>query len=221
MLGMNPLFKLILMLLLCFGTVFVAMRIFGVLTLADIEAWLAAAQHVNPVMVALVIIALLCADLFITVPTLGVALLAGYLLGVGAGMASVAIGIGSAGLIGYALGARWGATVIQTFIRDPDERAMIISQFHRHGGAMIILARAAPMLPEITSCLAGATRLPLRRFLLFFVLGNGPYVALTVYAGAVSDRDNPMPALYVILLVYAVTWMGWLIMRRVWRRQAG
>ena len=79
---------------------------------------------------------------------------------------------------------------------------------------MIILARAAPMVPEVTSCMAGVTGMPLLRFLKFFMIGNLPYVLIASYAGSISSLNSPMPAIYTTLGLYVVLWTGWYLFQR-------
>lgn len=84
---------------------------------------------------------------------------------------------------------------------------------------MILLARAAPILPEVTACMAGVNCMPLARFALFWAVGTLPYVGIATYAGSVSSLDNPMPAIYAALGLYGVMWIGWFVYRRKWMGQ--
>ena len=66
--------------------------------------------------------------------------------------------------------------------------------------------------------MAGVTRMNLARFVLFWSVGTLPYMGIAAYAGSVSSVDNPMPAIYAALGLYAVMWMGWFVYSRYWMR---
>ena len=81
---------------------------------------------------------------------------------------------------------------------------------------MILLARAAPILPEVTACMAGMTRMKLTRFTLFWTIGTLPYMGIAAYAGSVSTLEDPMPTIYAALGLYGVMWVGWFVYRKFW-----
>ncbi len=86
---------------------------------------------------------------------------------------------------------------------------------------MILLARAAPIVPEVTACMAGATKMPVLRYLLFFTLSTLPYVLIAAYAGSISSVESPQPAIYAALFLYGVLGMGWYAFRYSSRRRGG
>ena len=47
----------------------------------------------------------------------------------------------------------------------------------------LMLCRAAPMLPEVTSCLAGVTKMPYWKYLLFYSIGTLPYAVIAAILG--------------------------------------
>lgn len=79
---------------------------------------------------------------------------------------------------------------------------------------MIMLSRAVPIVPEVTACMAGVTRMPIARYFLFFFLSTVPYVVIAAYAGSISSIESPQPAIFAALFLYAVLWVGWFIFRR-------
>jgi len=206
---MKTLIKTFLVLFVVFASTFVIIKTTGIITIDDIKAWLEAATSVNPVYVALIIAALLFADLFIAIPTLTVCILAGYFLGFGGGAVAAATGITLAGVCGYALSRRWGRTILNKIVKDKDNLIEMEQMFQRHGFVMILLSRAMPILPEITACLSGLTKIPPMKFILAWMLGSYPYVLLATYAGAVSTLENPMPAIYTAIAITCVMWAAW------------
>lgn len=203
-----------LILAVAFGSTFVLGRVLGILTIENVRALLEWAGSIDPWIVATLVVGLLFIDLVVAVPTLTVTILAGYFLGFAAGLAAAFVGMSLAVFGGYAISRQWGDRLISLLIKDHRQRDDLTETFQRHGPVMIMLARAAPMLPEITACMAGCTRMGLARYSIFFTLGTLPYAAIAAYAGSVSDIDNPMPAIYAALFLYGVMWTGWYVFRR-------
>lgn len=211
---MKPLLKIMGILLSIFVLLFILGQIFGILTVENVKAGLEGASEIDTLALSAVIITLLCVDIFITVPTLTITLLAGFFLGFPMGAAVALVGTSAATFVGYAMGQRWGEKAITKIIKDGAEITDLKSTFNTHGPVMITLARAAPMVPEICALMAGATNMRFRRYVLFHLIGTLPYVALASYAGSISSIDDPMPAIYGAMLLYAVGWGCWLLFQK-------
>jgi uncharacterized membrane protein YdjX (TVP38/TMEM64 family) len=123
-------------------------------------------------------------------------------------------GMTLAALCGYGVSWKWGDSVVKFLVKDEGAREEMIVAFQQSGPAMIMLSRAAPIVPEVTACMAGVTQMPLARYLLFFVLSTLPYVVVAAYAGSISSIESPQPAIYAALFLYAVLWFGWFLFRR-------
>lgn len=206
---MKALIKIMLGMFALFIAIFVIGRVAGWITADDVRAWLDWANGVNPWVLAALIIGLLALDLVLSIPTIVVGALAGFFLGPVFGalatLAGISLGIG----IGFGGGRLGGARALEKLVPGELDRKALTHAFKRHGPGMILIARAMPMLPEITAILAGATQMPLRRFALYYLIGTVPYCFVLAYAGSRSDFDNPWPALIGIFGVYIVLWGGW------------
>ena len=211
---MRPLILVMLTLAGIFTSTFVIGRAAGVLTADNVRLWLEQVHQTDAIYVVAVVIALLFADLFVAVPTLTITLLAGYFLGFGLGASTAFLGVSAAAFTGYGLCRRWGEHGIAMLVRDEGQRREMADSFHVSGPVMILLSRAAPILPEVTACMAGATGMPLLRYAAFFCLGTVPYVLIAAYAGSISSIDDPRPAIYTAILLYAIMWTGWYLVRR-------
>lgn len=216
---MRQLLKVMLVLGLVFASTFVLGRVLGILTVENVRLWFDAAHRVDAIYVIAVVIALLFADLFVAIPTLTVTLLAGYFLGFPAGALTAFAGMNAAALGGFFLSRRWGDHGIRFLVRNPQQRLDLHSEFQRSGPAMIMLSRAMPILPEVTACMAGATGMPLSRYLVFFTVSTLPYVSIAAWAGSASSLANPAPAIAASLFLYAVLISGWFLYRRRQRCQ--
>ena len=217
---MKTLLKVMLTIALVFASTFVLGRILGILTEDNVRLWLEAASTLSALTVMAIVIGLLFIDLFVAVPPLTIVILGGYFLGFELGLFAAITGSALAAFVGYAICNRWGETALAKVIRDEAQRADMRDAFEAHGPGMILLARAAPILPEVTACMAGITRMPLSRFALFWSIGTLPYMGIAAYAGSVSTIDDPMPAIYAALGLYAVMWTGWFVYRKKWMPDA-
>lgn len=217
---MRELIKIIGIMLLFFTVAFVAAKVTGFLSLEQIKGWLLQLQAAPPLYMAAIIIALLCLDLFITVPTLGLIMLSGYFLGYPLGVVVSITGLTLAGSSGYLLSHRFGHRLLRIVVKDPEKRADMTDMFHKHGFVMILLSRALPMLPEVTSCLSGATRLAFSKFIGAWLMGNIPYVLIAAYSGSISTVGNPLPALFTAIGITSFLWLGWFLFHRTQRTRA-
>lgn len=217
---MKTLLKVMLAIAAVFASTFVLGRMLGILTEANVRAWLELASTLSAATVVGVVVALLFIDLFVAVPTLTIVILGGYFLGLELGFLAALTGSALAAFVGYAACRRWGERALVKVIRSQEQRDEMRSAFMAHGPGMILLARAAPILPELTACMAGMTKMPLARFAIFWTIGTLPYLAVASYAGSVSTLENPKPAIYAALGLYGVMWVGWFLYRRRWMSKA-
>lgn len=211
---MKPLIKVMLILGSIFAATFVLGRLLGILTVENVTGWLELAQSVDPAWVAATVISLLFLDLFVAVPTLTVTILAGFFLGFPMGAATALAGLSAAAFSGFTISRIWGDRAISLVLHSEKDRKDLAESFQSNGPVMIILSRAAPIVPEVTACMAGATGMPFARYCLFFCIGTLPYALIAAYAGSVSSLENPMPAIYAALGLYLVLWTGWYAFRR-------
>ncbi len=216
---MKPLITMMIAIAVFFLALLLIIKLTGVLTVEQIESWLHYAKTLSPVYVGSLVIILLVADLFIAVPTLTVTILAGYFLGHLYGAISALTGLILAGICGYVLSRYYGNTLFKLVIKDESKRHEAIAAFREHGFAMIVLSRAVPMLPEITSCLSGITNMPFKRYLMALFISSVPYVLIVSYAGSISSIDNPTPAILATMGFLGLLWIsGGLLLRKQTQR---
>lgn len=211
---MKHLIKVMLSLGAIFLIIFLTGRLLGILTIDNIKIWLEQLHQIDPLWVSALIIALLFIDLVVAVPTLALTILAGFFLGFPLGSIVSLIGVSLATFTGYLLSWRWGENVLKFLVKEQDDREDLKAAFHSKGPVMIILARAAPMVPEVTACMAGVTKMPFAKYALFHLLGTLPYILIATYAGSISTIESPQPAIIAALLLYAVMWTGWYVFRK-------
>jgi uncharacterized membrane protein YdjX (TVP38/TMEM64 family) len=173
------------------------------------------ASRERPALVFALVIGILAVDSVLAVPTITTVLAAGYLLGPWWGALGSFSGMMSAGSICYWGGRAWGAS---RWLKG--RAALEVRGGEREvGAAALLVARAAPMLPEVLSAMAGSRRMRADRYYLYFGLGNLPFAVLLSYAGSVSTLERPWPAVAAALVVPAAG-AAFMLWRRLSRRPA-
>lgn len=216
---MKSLLKVALVLFTLFASTFLLLNIMGILTVDQIELWLTNAKDLPPIYIGLFVASLLFLDLFIAVPTLTIAILAGYFLGHMYGFVVVFIGFSLAGIGGYCLSRLYGNKLLKFLIKDEVKRNEATLLFKKHGVVTILLSRAMPILPEVSACLAGMMYLPFKRFLMAWILSSVPYALIATYAGSISTFNDPKPAIYTAIGLSVFLWCCWFLYRR-WDRKS-
>lgn len=212
---MKALIKLILSLAAVFALTFVIIRFTGIISIEKIENWLTIASNANHLWVSLIVIALLFADLFIAVPTLTIMILSGYFLGHLNGAITSIVGVTLAGVTGYLVSYYHGEKLERFIIKDPQEQKDARQKFARHGVVMILFSRALPILPEVSACMSGLTKMPFYKFLIAWMISSVPYAVVATYAGSISSVDNPKPAIFAAIILSIFLWCGWFITQKV------
>lgn len=211
---MKLLIKTALSLALLFASTFLILRYTNLVSLENIENFLLSVQDANPFMLAGIVIVLLVVDLFIAVPTMTVIIFSGYSLGVAAGALSSITGLLISGTLGYLLSRRIGEKVLLRISKKPQEIAEAKAVFKANGPVLLLLCRAAPMLPEISSCLAGLSKMPYLRYAGCYLAGSVPYAFISAYAGSISSFENPEPAIFTAIAVTSALLVVWYIYYR-------
>ncbi|MEX0299298.1 MAG: TVP38/TMEM64 family protein [Kordiimonas sp.] len=210
---MKSLLKLATVLMLFFASTFLVVQATGVITPGKIETWLETAKNISPLYVMGIVVGLLFADLFIAVPTLTITIFAGYFLGHTQGAIAVFAGMLLAATTGYAVSYRYGPFVLRRIISDEKKSLEVKETFDQHGFTTILLARALPILPEVTACLAGITRMRFLRFFTAWSIGTIPYVLIATYEVPISSIKAPNPAIFTAIGITTVLWLAWLILQ--------
>ncbi len=206
---MKPLLKITLLIAVFFASTFLLIKFTGILTIEHIENWLMQAESLSPIYAGSLVALLLFADLFIAIPTLTVIILSGYFLGPVYGAIAALTGLMLAGICGYTLSRYYGDTIFNFLVRDEKKRSDATIAFQTHGFVMILLSRAIPILPEVTTCLSGMTRMPFIKFLLAWLISSAPYVLIASYAGSISSIDDPKPAIFTAIGLSILLWILW------------
>jgi uncharacterized membrane protein YdjX (TVP38/TMEM64 family) len=154
----------------------------------------------------LAVIGLLMADLFLPLPATYLMAAAGYLYGALLGGIISAVGSFAAGIAGYGLCRAFGRG-LAVRLAGEQELERHRTMFQRGGPWLVAASRWLPLLPEVVSCLAGLTRMPLRVFVPALACGAVPMGFVYAAIGA-SGQDHPRLALALSILVPPVLWLA-------------
>mgnify|MGYP005848234873 CR=1 FL=1 len=206
---MRDLIKIVLVLGLAFASTFVFIKATGLLTTDDIRSFVVSAHDVDRIWLVLVVISLLWIDLLIAIPTMLIILLAGYFLGAGIGGAAGATGLMCLGVTGYAIGRRLGRPLLLRIYRSEQRLSEIERAFARNDLLVLFACQALPILPELSCCLAGISRMPFARFLFGYFVGVVPFAFIIAWAGSASTLADPSPAIYTSIGLSVVLLLIW------------
>jgi len=208
---MNLLLKLIALFVTLFLAIFLVVKLFGLLSLDEIQTWFEAIQNQPSYVVGGLVTLLLFVDLFLSIPTMATVLLAGYFLGFFMGALYALLGLAMASFTGYFLSLKYGEKGLHLISKNAKEQEEMQQLFEQYGTSMIILSRAVPMLPEISSALAGVTKMPFHKFVTAWLLSSLPYVVVLSYVGSMSNLENPLPALLGVGGLTLLLWSAWFV----------
>lgn len=133
--------------------------------------------------VAVVIVLFLALDVVLPIPSSIVSTAAGASLGFFPGLIASTLGMTVASLAGYILGRRWGLPMLRRFV--PERELIYVShRFNRRALWVLAAMRPVPVLAEVSAMFAGASALPLGRFVPVSILANAGISAVYCAAGA-------------------------------------
>jgi uncharacterized membrane protein YdjX (TVP38/TMEM64 family) len=207
---MKALIKFVLLLGAFFTFTLVVFKLLGVLSTDDIKLWLETAMELSPWIVGTIIVLLMLVDLFIAIPTLSLTILSGFFLGLELGVFYSSLGMLGAGTMGYLISRFHGDKLLRFVSKDEQQIEEMTRLFSMFGPFSLMLCRAAPMLPEVTSCLAGVTKMPYWKYLLFYSIGTLPYAVIAAYSGSISTVSDPGPAIFTFIAIFGGLSLIWI-----------
>ncbi|MDG1005100.1 MAG: VTT domain-containing protein [Emcibacteraceae bacterium] len=211
---MKSLIKVILILGLVSGSSFILVQATGLITIDKINFWFNEIKLLPAYYIGGIIIFFMFIDLVISIPTLAIIMLAGFFLGTFLGALFTIIGLMIAGCCGYILGYKYGEVLLILLLRNVQERNEFKASFKKHGYVTILLSRALPVLPEISTCIAGMTKMPFSKFILAWFISITPYSIIAAYAGAASSPRSPEPAIIAWSLLTSTLWISWYFFKK-------
>lgn len=152
------------------------------------ESFLAVTKHwlgsgTGRFAVAAAVPLLLGLDVVLPVPSSVVATASGTVLGLGPGAGVAWLGLQLGAATGYLLGRRLGMPAARRFV-GPAELSRAARSHRRWGAMSLVACRAVPVLAEGSVIVAGAVRMPFRRFSWLTGLANAAVAVVYASVGA-------------------------------------
>lgn len=216
---MKSLFKVILIIGLCSASTFVFIQMTGIISIEKIDLLFNKIGEISLIYLFITVVSLLFIDLFISIPTLATLILAGHLMGFQLGALSAITGLMLAGVTGYILGKIFGDKILNFIMKNPQQRQQVKESFNQHGFMMILISRAVPIFPEVTTIIAGMTSMPFIKFITAWSLSIIPYCLIVAYAGSLSSINNPEPAIIAWIIVSSILWTGLFVFNKKTKAQ--
>jgi len=155
---------------------------------------------------ALLIVALLAADVFLPIPSSLIMVLSGAAFGVAGGAALALVGSIAGEWLGFELVRRYGRRLSARLIGD-EEFVRFNRFFERHGAAAVLVTRPLPIVMETMSIVAGLSTMKRSVFLAASLAGTAPIVLVYAYTGAFSrEAGTIVPAVVILAAVMTASW---------------
>lgn len=132
-------------------------------------------------------IGLLVADIFLPIPTTAIIAALGIYYGPAIGTLVSLTGSVLAALVGYGIGRILGRPAARRLIGEAIENGERV--FARYGGWIVAASRWMPVLPEVVSCVAGVSRMPLPLFLGAVICGAFPLCVTFAVIGHLGAEE--------------------------------
>lgn len=211
---MKELLKVMITLALMFASTALIIKATGIVTEESVLAFVEHARSIHPAYLVAAVVLILLIDLWIAVPTMTTILLAGYVLGPLLGGAAAALGLMVLGITGYGMGWRIGRPLLLKLYKNPAKLQEIEDAFRRNAVLTLIACQALPILPELSSTMAGVSRMPFVRFVAAYAVGVVPFAFVVAWAGSISTLSDPTPAIYTAIAVSVGLLLSWRILSR-------
>lgn len=185
---------------------------------AEVERWMGAGVH-GPWALPLAVVSF-AAFAFLGVPQFVLIAAAVVAFGPWAGFAYSWIGTLVSSLVGFALGRRFGAKVLEQVSGEGLKRFM--AMVGRNGFMASLIVRLAPSAPFIVvNMAAGVTPMRLRDFAAGTAIGIVPKIALTAFAGAsvVKAMSGGGAHNWLVLAAAGALWIAAALGARAWIRR--
>ncbi|MFT6372823.1 MAG: 3-dehydroquinate synthase [Gammaproteobacteria bacterium] len=123
-------------------------------------------------LIGLLIVGLLAADIILPTPSSLVSLAAALTFGALLGSILIFVGMSICCLLGYYLGRCGHSISIEKTDNNKTNQSTTSNWLQRWGPWSLLLSRPIPVLAETSVVMAGVTKLPLRKFLLYTIPAN-------------------------------------------------
>ena len=153
----------------------------------------------------LVAIGLMLSDLFLPIPASAIMSAIGSKYGLINAFFINTGGLLMAGLTAYFL-AKFFSNKRARFICSEQELDEYSHFFNKWGGLAIIASRALPILPEVTSLMAGFTKMNFKKYFSSLLLGSAAVSLLYSWIGS-SSENEPLWGIAIAVAIPLILWI--------------
>ena len=157
---------------------------------------------------------LLLLDFLLPIPGTAVMSALGYVYGTLLGGIISASGTFLTGLVAYSLCRALGPHAAKKLLGEKDYHTGV-GLFSNAGGYIVVLSRWMPLLPEVVACMAGLSRMPVKKFVSAVACGSIPLGFTFVYIGSTGIQS---PTLAIIFSA-GIPLVLWLIVRQFFKNE--
>ncbi len=157
-------------------------------------------EEFNRLLLSSLIIFILSADIFLPIPSSVVGTASGAMLGPLTGTLVTWLGLSLGCLLAYGFGMLAGRFAIRRVAGEEElDKTGMMAQ--KHGDWVVVLFRAVPVLAESSVIWAGASRMPLKRYLMMTSLANFGVAAVYSNVGALVTGSISFLVAFVAALL--------------------
>lgn len=146
---------------------------------------------------ALLIVGFLTIDVLVPVPSSIIMVASGALFGPVLGGILSTFGSSSCAIIAFQISRKIGREKVRRWVGQKDYKNFS-ALMQKHGGYVVILTRAVPLIMESVSFIAGLTKMKLKNFILMNIIGFGPFAFLYSFAGASMKEAYPLSIVLIL-----------------------
>lgn len=148
---------------------------------------------------------LMISDLFLPIPASAIMTAVGTKYGLFTGFAINFLGLLFSGLTAYGVARLLNRKNI-SFICSQSEIEEYGQFFNKYGGFSIIISRALPILPEVTSLMAGFVKMNFKQYAISLTLGSAGVSLFYTWLGHTSSQE-PLWGIAVAVCLPLILWL--------------
>jgi uncharacterized membrane protein YdjX (TVP38/TMEM64 family) len=152
----------------------------------------------------LIALGLMISDLFLPIPASGIMAAIGNIYGIGIGLLINFFAFFGAGMLAYIIARAFSSKGAQ-WLCSAEELETYKAFFDKWGGHSIIISRLFPILPEVTSLLAGFSKMNFKSYTTSLFLGTLPVCAFYTWLGH-STKEEPFWGIIAAVSLPLILW---------------
>lgn len=163
---------------------------------------------------AVFIYLVLTLDILIPVPSSIVMVTSGSLFGGLLGALIAIAGSMTCSIFGFYISRRMGAEKVKKWLGEEEFNKMS-NFFKKYGAYTVILSRIVPLAMESISCIAGLSKMSLKKYIISCLLGFIPLTLLYTYTGAIYGDQKSNNIFLVLVIGFFIPIFLWFLIIKI------